>query len=227
MENYSFSPPIKLVEEGRWLLAVTSFELANSVFNITNENNSFPITIPGHWNSKSAEKTFDELYKLFQLRSQNDIDSHVQEVRKRGNQIDSGDKEYKLSDFDTSKNEILEEIKNTNYRDLEDLVYRMQVVYDEISDILDLKYIPSKRTGYSLNPGMHEVADINAILKHNIPKNVKVRNTIDDIRLKSNIKINQTLIFNKSHFSIRYWVSFNVVDFKNETISFTCQLIII
>ena len=28
-------------------------------------------------------------------------------------------------------------------------------------DILDLKYIPTKRTGYSLNPGIYEVIDLN------------------------------------------------------------------
>ena len=34
METFSFSPPINLVEEGKWLIAVTSFEATNSVFNI-------------------------------------------------------------------------------------------------------------------------------------------------------------------------------------------------
>ena len=57
METFSFSPPINLFEEGKWLLAVTFFEATNSVFNITDENNSFSITIPGHWQTKSSEKT--------------------------------------------------------------------------------------------------------------------------------------------------------------------------
>ena len=56
METFSFNPPINLFEEGKWLLVETSLETTNSVFNITNENKSFSITIPGHWNSKSAEK---------------------------------------------------------------------------------------------------------------------------------------------------------------------------
>ena len=56
MQTFSFSPSLNLVEEDKWLLAVTSCEATNSVFNITNVNNSFPITIPGHGNSKSAEK---------------------------------------------------------------------------------------------------------------------------------------------------------------------------
>ena len=68
-------------------------------------------------------------------------------------------------------------------------------------NILDLKYIPTKRTGYSLNPGIYEVVDLNNTLKHILPNNVKANITIDDIRLKSNLKTNQTLLFtNKSFF---------------------------
>ena len=151
MQSFSFNPPINLVEEDKWLLAVSSFECTNSVFNITNENNSFSIIIPGHYQNKSDEKTIDELNKLIELRS---LELHVDEVRKRGNKIKIGDNEYKLSDFDNQKHEILEELKKVKYNDLEDLVYRMRLSYDEIMDILDLKYIPTKRTGYSLNPGI-------------------------------------------------------------------------
>ena len=67
-------------------------------------------------------------------------------------------------------------------------------------DILDLKYIPTKRTGYSLNPSIYEVIDLNNNLKHILPNNLKVNITIDDIKLKSNLKINQTLIFTKKIF---------------------------
>ena len=55
-QTYSFSPPIKVSEEGKWLLAVTFFKCTTSVFIISNENNSFSITIPGHRETKSAEK---------------------------------------------------------------------------------------------------------------------------------------------------------------------------
>ena len=68
-QTFSFSPPTILVEESKWLLAVTSFGCINSVFNITNENNSFSITIPGHWEAKTAPKTIDELNKLIEVRS--------------------------------------------------------------------------------------------------------------------------------------------------------------
>ena len=197
MKTFSFNPPSNLVEEGKWLLAVSSFECTNSVFNITNENNSFSIIIPGHYQNKSDEKTIDDLNRLLELKS---LELHVKEVKKRGNKIKIADKEYKLSDFDNQKYEILQELKNIKYNDLEDFVYRMRLSYDEIMDILHLKYISTKRTGYSLDPGIYEVIDLNNTLKHILPDNVKINITIDDIRLKSNLKINQTLIFTEKSF---------------------------
>ena len=197
MQTFSFNPPINLVEEGKWLLAVSSLECTNSVFNITNENNSFSIIIPGHYKTEFAEKVFNDLNKLYELKS---LELHVEEVRKRGNKIKIEDKEYKLSDFDTQKNEILEELRNVKYNDLRDLIYRMRLSYDEIIDILDLEYIPTKRKGYSLNPGIYEVVDLNNTLKYILPNNVKVNVTTDDIRLKSKLKTNQTLIFTETSF---------------------------
>ena len=63
-----------------------------------------------------------------------------------------------------------------------------------------MKYIPTKRTGYSLNTGIYEVVDLNKNLKYILPDNVKVSVTIDDIRLKSNLKIKQTFIFTDKSF---------------------------
>ena len=198
MQTFSFNPPINLVEEGKWLMAVSSFECKNSVYNITNENNSFSIIIPGHYETEFAEKTIDKLYKLLELKS---LELHVAEVRERGNKIKIGDNEYKLSDFDTQKHEILEELKNAKYNDLEDLVYRMQLTYNEIINILDLKYIPTKRIGYSIEPNIYNVVDLNKTLKKILPDNVKINITIDERKYKTDLKINQTFIFtNKSFF---------------------------
>ena len=162
MQSFSFNSPINLVEEGKWLMAVSLFDCTNSVYNITKENNSFSIFIPGHYQTEFAEETIDELNKLLELKS---LELHVLEVRKRGNKIKIGGIEYKLSDFDTQKNEILTKIKNIKYNDLEDLVYRMQLTYNEIIDILDLKYIPTKRIGYSVEPIIYNVVDLNKTSK--------------------------------------------------------------
>ena len=196
-QTFSFNPPINLVKEDKRLLAVSSFECTNSVFIITDDNNSFSIIIPAHWESEFADKIIDERNRLLKPKT---LDLHVNEFRKRGNIIKIGDKEYKLSDFDNQKYEILEEFKNAKYNDLADLVYRMRLSYDEILDVLDLKYISTKRIGYSLYPGIYEIVDLNTTLKNILPDNIKVNITIDDIRLKSNLKINQTLIFTEKSF---------------------------
>ena len=90
MRNFSFNPRFNLVEEGKWLPAVSSFECTNSVFNISDENNSFSITIPGHCATISAESTIDELNKVIDLRS---LDLLVKEVRVRGEKILLADNE--------------------------------------------------------------------------------------------------------------------------------------
>ena len=83
MQIFSFSPPISLVE-GKWLLGVSAFECTFPVFIITDENKSFAITIPGHWQTESAEKTIDELNKLLELGSQNSIELQVEQAGKKG-----------------------------------------------------------------------------------------------------------------------------------------------
>ena len=190
MQTFWFNPPINLVEEGKCLLAVSLTDCTNSVFNITNENNSFSIIISGHCENKSAEKAIDEINKLLELKP---FELHVKEVIERGHQIIIGDKVYNLSGFDTFKEEILEELKNGKYNDLEDLVYRMQLTYDEIIDILDLKYVPTKRIGFSLKPNIYQISDKNETLKN--LTDVKMKVTIDERNYKTNLKTNQTELF--------------------------------
>ena len=80
METFSSKPSINLFEEGKWLLAVTSFEASNSVFNVTDENNSFSITTPAHWSSEIVEKFINQLNELSERISENDNELHVEIV---------------------------------------------------------------------------------------------------------------------------------------------------
>ena len=79
MESFSLNPPMNVAEEGKRFLAVTSFERTNSVFIVTNKNNSFSVTITGRWQTKTAEKTIKKLNILLGLRS---IEPHVKEIQK-------------------------------------------------------------------------------------------------------------------------------------------------
>ena len=114
-----------------------------------------------------------------------------------------------MSTLGTFKNEIFEEVKKAKYNDVEDLVFRFQLTYDEIKDILDLKKIPTKKTGCSLNPSIYRVTDLNETLIYILPDNVKVTVTIHDIRLKSNFKIIQILSFTNKRILKPYWVLLN------------------
>ena len=200
MQTFSFNPPINLVEEGKWLLAVTSLDCTNSVFNITVENNSFSISTPARWNSEDSEELINKLNKLLELKSENDIDLHVKGVEKRGTRIEIENSSYTLAGFDLFKSELLSEIKGVKNRDLEDMVYRLQFTYDEIVDILDVKNIAGSTKGYTLPPGIYEINDINLMLKSLLPEEVKVAITIDDIRLKSNLTTSKTIRFTEKSF---------------------------
>ena len=46
------------------------------------------------------------------MRHKNDIDSLLQEIGKTGIQTKKGDNEFKISELDTRKNEVIEELKN-------------------------------------------------------------------------------------------------------------------
>ena len=50
------------------------------------------------------------------------------------------------------------------------------------------------------------MVDLNNTLKYILPDNVKVSVTLDDVRLKSNLKTNQTSFFAKKSFFIQFHV---------------------
>ena len=95
---------------------MSSYECTNSVFNITNENVSFSTIVPGHYQTESPEKTIDELNKLLEIRSQNGIEFHVEQVRKKGLILIN---DYSLSSLGMFKDEILEDLKNAKLNDLD------------------------------------------------------------------------------------------------------------
>ena len=82
------------------------------------------------------------------------------------------------------------------------MVFRMELTYNEIENILDMKYIDASTTGRTLEPGVFEVSDFNLMIKSSLPDEVIVINSIDDIRLRSNLTINSTSKFTEKSFFI-------------------------
>ena len=83
------------------------------------------------------------------------------------------------------------------YNNPESMVFRMELTYGEIEKILGAKYIAASSTGYTLSRGIYEISDNKVMLKNLLPNEVKVNNTIDDIRLKSNLTTTKTSRFTK------------------------------
>ena len=80
------------------------------------------------------------------------------------------------------------------------MISRLQLTYDEIIDILDVKYISGSTIGCTLPPGVYKISDINLMLKSSPPGKVKINITIDDNRLKSNLNYNKTIRFTQKFF---------------------------
>ena len=99
----------------------------------------FTIGRHGHWRIPNylADGTIDKVKEFSGLQSQNDIELHVQEVGKRGTRIRIESSRYILAGFDHFQSEICAELKRVKYHDLEDIVYRTELPYDELMDVLD------------------------------------------------------------------------------------------
>ena len=93
--------------------------------------------------------------------------------------------------------------KNAKKNDIEDIVYRFQLTYDEFVNVLDLKYIHTKRIGCSLKRTMYQIGNINNTLKIFYPVMRKEVLTIDEKIYKLILKINQTRIFTEKLSSIQ------------------------
>ena len=94
---------------------------------------------------------------------------HVEDVRTRGNQIKIEGNEYKLSDRDTHKSEIVDELTIVECNDLEDMVFRLELTYSKIEYLLNVKYIDGSSTKYTLEPGRYEFSDTNLMLNSFFP----------------------------------------------------------
>ena len=71
----------------------------------------------------------------------------------------------------------------------------MELTYVEIEKILDMKYVTTSTTGYTLPPDIYEFSDNNLMLKNLLPDEVKVNIVFDNIRLKSDLTTDKSFRF--------------------------------
>ena len=80
------------------------------------------------------------------------------------------------------------------------MVFRMELTYHEVAEILDRKKFDAKFTGYTFPLGIYEVFDNNSKLKSLLPDEVKIKLTIHDITLISNLTNNKAIRITKKDF---------------------------
>ena len=191
-----------------------SFEVTKSVLNISDENNSFSISTPSHWSCEDGEEPINMLNNLLEYTSEIDIAKQVKEVEKRGTRIKTENNGYNLAGFDHVKCEKLAGLKRVKYKDSQDMVSRTQLTFNEIVEVLDVKYIAGSTKGYTFPPSIYEVSDIKLMLESSVPKEVKVSITSDDIRLKSNLTTKKkTIRFTNRSFFLQN-PRFNCMPFR-------------
>ena len=118
-------------------------------------------------------------------RSENDIELPIEEFEKRGTRIEIGNSGYVSASFDQFESEKLTELKRVLYKDLEDMVYRRKLTYNENVDILVVKNTAGSTIVYTIPPGIYENSDTILLLNSLLPDKVKVNNTKDGIILRS------------------------------------------
>ena len=153
------NPPLE-IEEEKYTIDMTLLEVYSSVFNVTEHNNIFTIYTPGYWQDPD---TTEELEELIEQRKSNEFELHVNEVNKRRLEIKVGLTSYQLSDLkDLSKrNEFFKALKVMKFNDLDDMVFTMNITYNEIECLIDEKSFAAEVKSFSFPHGINEVRKIN------------------------------------------------------------------
>ena len=107
---------------------------------------------------------------------------------------------FALSDLDTPKTEVIEELKIVECFDIADVVYRKELTRNEIIDRFNKKQIGASTIGYTLPHGTYESSDLSLLLGSLHPIEVNKKITIDRIRLRMNLTTNKTKKFIKKPF---------------------------
>ena len=76
----------------------------------------------------------------------------------------------------------------------------MESTYGEIESILEMNCIPLSFSGYTFSSVIYELTDNHLLLETLLPDEVKVKSTIDDIRLTSKLTTNKTKRFTENSF---------------------------
>ena len=159
-ETFSFDIPLELPE--KWMMGVTSLEY-NSVYNITNKNNSFQIHLTDEQLSGIDTKLVMNIEYIHRTKQSN-FDETVY------NLMDTSFKnEKKLLKNDLDKiKDIISQYKNEEWLNIDEntksLVNKRQIPSFETIDIP----IMNEKIEIKLQPGIYELTDLNTAIEQKL-----------------------------------------------------------
>ena len=80
----------------------------------------------------------------------------------------------------------------------------MEKTYNDVIDKLDMKHIAANSIERIRSPGIYETHGVNLTLKLLFPNEVKIKNTIDNIRLRSILSTIKTVKLTKEIFFLHH-----------------------
>ena len=178
-QTFHFKPPISI--EGSWMIGLTSLEVYNSVYNITEENNKFEL-----YRDDSRKFGFlelkDELEEILNI-------SHISQEHLDDEFIGSRIKDefLKLSHekkYNDGFSIFLLGYVRSPFRDFESYL-RIVVGLDEEDIRLILKQYNSHFITYELSPGIYTIQDISQAVRTLSGHEGRLQIEYDDINMKT------------------------------------------
>ena len=160
-ESFSFDVPLELPEQ--WMMGVTSLEVYNSVYNITNENNSFQIQLTDEQPNGIDTKLVMKIEYLHRTKQSNFVKTVY-------NLMDTSFKNKKKllkNDLDKIKY-IISQYKNEEWLNINEntksLVNTIQIPSFETIDLP----IMNEKIEIKLQPGIYELTDLNTAIEQKL-----------------------------------------------------------
>ena len=188
-ESFSFDIPLDLPEQ--WMMGVTSLEVYNTVYNITEKNNKIKLfeTDKKLKEYKVATEFMSKIKKLYETSGNKGI-SNIEEIKK-------------LINDDNFKKVTLSE---NYYNELEKIIGQINKYIEDKTNILDLYGIGSVSDCLEIEipPGAYELIDINNAIQQELNNSCssgpdskfKFNIEADTISMKSVLTTSYSIYFN-------------------------------
>ena len=198
-ESFSFDVPLELPEQ--WMMGVTSLEVYNSVYNITNKNNSFQIQLTDEQLNGIDTKLVMNIEYLHRTKQSNFVKTVF-------NLIDTSFKNKKklLKNYLDKIKYIISQYKNEEWLNIdENTKFLVNTIQISSFETIDLP-IMNEKIEIKLQPGIYELSDLNTTIQKKLQfyqdhreykiNGVNINIEADTISMKSVLTTSNPIYFN-------------------------------